>query len=402
MKYLVILIVALSLAVVLGYYVSDDAGFVVIGYAGKVFRTSFTFFVFLLAVVISAVYFSWRFLYQILTLRTRWVGWSGNYRRKRSQRALGEGLLALAEGDFSRAERLLRRGAGDDTATAVRYLGAAEAAQAQNAVERRDNYLHLAQDALPAAEIAVGIKKAEMQFASDQYEQARVTLDYLSDRHSCNEQILTLQESLYVQTKDFEALLGLLPALRRHTNQTPAHIGSLESETAIALLSKPRSSVDDVHEIWRRLPKTCRRHAKCIALYARRLAVLGHHEDAEVLLRRHIGHDWHPELIYQYGEVRAEKALQQMQRAEAWLVTRTEDPNLLLTVAKLCINAKQWDKARRYLDRLVALEPSPMAYWLFAEVFKQTDDIEAANQCHLEGLRLATGDAGEALLELGV
>ena len=86
-----------------------------------------------------------------------------------------------------------------------------------------------------------------------------------------------------------------------------------------------------------------------------------------------------------------------MQRAEAWLVTRTEDPNLLLTVAKLCINAEQLDKARRYLDRLITLAPSPMAYWLLAEVFKQTDDLEAANQCHCEGLRLATGDAGGVL-----
>ncbi len=396
MKYLIILIVALGLAVVLGYYVSDDAGFVVIGYAGKVFRTSFVFFVFLLAAVIIAVYLSACFLYRILTLRTRLVGWSGDYSRNRAQRALGEGLLALAGGDFRRAERLLRRGGGDETATAVRYLGAAEAAQAQNAVGRRDNYLHLAQGALPAAEMAVGIKKVEMQVASDQYKQARVTLDYLSDQHFCNEKILALQESLYVQTKDFEALLDLLPALRRHTNFTPARLASLELKTAIALLSKPRFHVDDIHEIWRQLPKSCRGHAKCIALYAGRLAALGQHEEAEILLRKHIGHEWHPELIYQYGEVRTAKVLQQMQRAEVWLATRTKDPNLLLTVAKLCTKAEQWDKAQRYLDRLVALAPSPAAYWLLAEVFGQSDDLESVNQCLREGLRLATDDADVA------
>ena len=96
-KYLVILIVSLSLAVVLGDFISDDAGFVVIGYAGKVFRTSFAFFVVLLVVAIIALYFTWRFLYQVLTLKTRWIGWSGEYRRKRSQRTLSNGLIALAE-----------------------------------------------------------------------------------------------------------------------------------------------------------------------------------------------------------------------------------------------------------------------------------------------------------------
>ncbi len=394
MKYLFILICALGLAVVLGHFVSDDAGFVVIGYAGKVFRTSFAFFVVLLVVGIIAVYFAWRFLYQIITLRTRWIGWSGNYRRKRSQRALGNGLLALAEGDFNRAERLLSRGGDDETATALRYLGAAEAAQAQNAAERRDNYLSLAHDAMPSAEVAVGIKRAEMQLANEQYEQARASLAYLADRHPDNKQVLSLQQRVYVKTDDFDALLSLLPALRRHHVFTPERIDGLESQTATAMLSKPYTSVDDLHQIWHRLPKTCRNRSNCIALYTKQLAALGHQEDAEALLRKHIGREWHPELIRQYGEVRVPKALQQMQRAEVWLVTRTEDPDLLLTVAKLCINAEQWDKARSYLDRLIALDPSPMAYRLLAEVFEQGEDIDAANQCQREGLRLATNSAG--------
>ena len=394
MKYLVILICALSLAVVLGHFVSDDAGFVVIGYAGKVFRTSFAFFVVLLVVGIVAVYFTWRFLYQILTMRTRWIGWSGNYRRKRSQRALGNGLLALAEGDFNRAERLLSRGADDETAAAIRYLGAAEAAQAQNAAERRDNYLSLAHDAMPSAEVAVGIKRAEMQLVNEQYEQARATLAYLADRHPDNKQVLSLQQRAYLETDDFDALLSLLPALRRHGVFTPERMGALESQTATALLSKPYTAVDDLHEIWHRLPKTCRSRSNCITLYVKQLTALGHHEDAEVLLRKYIGRDWHPDLIRQYGEVRVPKALQQMQRAEVWLVTRTEDPDLLLTVAKLCINAEQWGKARSYLDRLIGLAPSPMAYRLLAEVFEQADDPDAANQCQREGLRLATNAVG--------
>ena len=48
MKYLLIAILSLVVAVVLGHFISDDAGFVVIGYGGKVFRTSFAFFVVLL------------------------------------------------------------------------------------------------------------------------------------------------------------------------------------------------------------------------------------------------------------------------------------------------------------------------------------------------------------------
>jgi len=169
-KYLVITVLSLVVAVVLGQFIADDAGFVVIGYGGKVPRTSFAFFVVLLVVGMTALYFIWRLLYQVFTLKTRWRGWSGEYRRRRSQRALGNGLIALAEGDFGRAEQLLSRGADDDMAPALHYLGAAEAAQAQNAIERRDNYLSLAREAMPSAEVAIGIKRAEMQLEDQQFE----------------------------------------------------------------------------------------------------------------------------------------------------------------------------------------------------------------------------------------
>ena len=394
MKYLVILIVSLSLAVVLGHFISDDAGFVVIGYAGKVFRTSFAFFVVLLVVAIIALYFTWRFLYQVLTLKTRWIGWSGEYRRKRSQRTLSNGLIALAEGDFTRAERLLSRGEDDETTPAIRYLGAAEAAQALNASERRDTYLSLAHDAMPSAEVAVGTKRAEMQLANDQSGQARVTLDYLADRHPDNKQVLSLQQRVYTETNDTRALLGLLPALRRHRVYAPERLAELESETASALLSQPVASVDELHDLWQRLPKTTRSRPVCVALYAKQLAAFGHHEDAELVVRKILGREWHAELIRQYGDVSVPKALQQMQRAEVWQVTRMDDLDLLLTLAKLSINADQWGKARKHLDRLIVLAPSPMAYRLLAEVHEHAEESDEAIQCQREGLRLATNAVG--------
>ena len=44
MKILVVALVALVAAVVAGHYVAADPGFIVIGYGGKVIRTSFAVF----------------------------------------------------------------------------------------------------------------------------------------------------------------------------------------------------------------------------------------------------------------------------------------------------------------------------------------------------------------------
>lgn len=394
MKTLVIALLSLIVAVVLGRVISDDAGFVVIGYGGKVFRTSLVFFVLLVVVGLTASYFAWRLVYQILTLKRRWLRWTGEYRRRRSQRSLSSGLIALAEGDFNRAERLLSRGADDESAPAIRYLGAAEAAQAQNATDRRDTYLGLAHDAMPSAEVAIGIKRAEMQLADKQHERARATLDYLADRHPDNKQVLGLQQLLYTAAGDARALLGLLPALRRRRVYGRERLGELELETAAALLSPACSSVDDLHEIWHRLPKAARGHAASVALYTGQLITLGYHEEAETLLRKNLVRHWDGDLARLYGEVRTQKPGLQLERAEAWLETRRDDPDLVLTLAKLSVSADDWGKARSYLDRLIELAPSPMAYRLLAEVHEHGHDIEAANRCRREGLCLATGVAG--------
>jgi HemY protein len=350
----------------------------------------------------TALYLAWRVVYQIVTLKARWMGWSGEYRAKRSKRALSNGLVALAEGDFGRAEQLLSHGADDESAPAMHYLGAAEAAQAQNAVERRDNYLSLARDAMPSAEVAIGIKRAQMQLANQQSEQARATLDYLADRHPDNKRVLKLQQQAYTETGDTRALLALLPVLRRHRVYDKQGLAELESETANKLLARPFSSLEDLHEIWNLIPKAARGHAASLALYCQQLAALGHHEEAEKLLRKNLGRHWHADTVRQYGEVRIQNTALQLERAQAWLATRAEDRDLLLTLAKLSMAAEQWLKARDYLDNLIEIAASPIAYRLLAEVHEQAQETEAAIHCQREGLRLATTEAVSGLPALRV
>ena len=390
MKLLVIAMVSLAIAVLLGHFISDDAGFVVIGYGGKVFRTSFVFFLVLLALGWIALHYTWRILYRFFTIKTQLKGWSGEYRAKRSKRALADGFIALAEGNFTRAEQLLSRGADDELAPAIHYLGAAEAAQAQNAVDRRDNYLSLAQTAMPSAEVAIGIKRAQMQLANNQVEQSRAALEYLADRHPDNKQILRLQQQAYQEVGDSRALLHLLPALRRHQVLDPERLSALERETAAQLLSRNFASFDELDEIWNGLPKAARGQAPCLALYCQQLVALGHHEVAEKLLRKSLTRQWHPDTMRQYGEVRIDNSSLQLERAESWLVSRAENTDLILVLAKLSLAASAWAKAREYVDQLIALAPSPISYYLLAEVHEQAGDTDNAALARREGLGLAT------------
>jgi HemY protein len=396
-KTLIIALLALGLAVMLGHLISDDPGFVVIGYRDKVVRTSFVFFTAALLVGIVVVYGLTRLVYQIFRLPKRWEHWTSEYRRRRSNKALGKGMVALAEGDFSRAEQLFSRGVDPELAPAAHYLGAAEAAQGLNAPARRDTYLKLAHDALPDAEAAIGIKGAEMQIENGQFEQARATLTHLAERHPDNKQVLGLLRKIYTECRDWDALLDLLPVLKRHRVYEKPELAEMEILVGEALLAKRYGSVRELEEIWARIPKGCREQPAVLVLYVEQLIGFGRGEEAEALLRKALSRSWDPRLVGVYGLVTGGDPSRQLDRAETWLATRGDDADLLLTLAQLSRRVELWGKARSYLERLIKIEPSPVAYRLLGETAEQMGDREAAVQYQREGLVLAT--AGRPAVE---
>jgi hypothetical protein len=94
----------------------------------------------------------------------------GEFRARRSQRHLDHAFAAIAEGKWSRGERLLGR-AARGPASLAGYLSAARAAQEQDAIERRDEWLRLAYEADPAAAPAVLLTQAELQLDQGQLEE---------------------------------------------------------------------------------------------------------------------------------------------------------------------------------------------------------------------------------------
>jgi HemY protein len=164
----------------------------------------------------------------------------------------------------------------------------------------------------------------------------------------------------------------------------------LERETATQLLARNFPSFNELDEIWNALPKAARGQAPCLALYCQQLVSFGHHEEAEKLLRKSLTRQWHPDTVRQYGEVRIHNAALQLERAESWLVSRAEDVDLLLALAKLSVCANAWKKARAYVEQLIALAPSPIAYALLAEVHEQAGEVDDAALARRDGLALAT------------
>jgi HemY protein len=394
LKLLVAVLAALIAAVGVGHLVATHPGIVAISVEGKVFRLSLALFCVLTLGGTLLALFLLRALYRVLTIRRRYRRWRAERARRRAQLALNDGLLALAAGDYASAERTLQRGA-QISSTPVHYLAAAQAAHALHAPARRDAYLALADDG--SAALPVGLRRVEMLLDEGELGAAERALQPLLERHGKAAQVLRLRHRLLASQSRWDELVALLPALRRHKVFAEAHLAEMEAELAARRLAQPMVTLVDAQEIWRALSKPAREQSAVLLAHARALLRLEAGDEAESLLRKALGRHWDPRLVALYAELDVASPAALLGRAEAWLATRPDDPQLLLTLGRLGYRAALWGKARAYLEEAIARHPSALGHRLLADVYDRLDEPVLAQRQRALGLELATGGASGLL-----
>ena len=98
------------------------------------------------------------------------------------------------------------------------------------------------------------------------------------------------------------------------------------------------------------------------------------HPAAEKALREAIEETHDAAAIRLYGELGMPGPLLPLERAESWLRAKPEDPDLLLTCARLCLRAELFGKARSYLEASLARRPNPQASLLLADLLESIDE----------------------------
>lgn len=392
--YLLLILVALAGALYIGDFVLDDPGFVIISYQGKAIRTSFAIFVIAMVLVLVIGYVLLRLLISTLTAHRAVGRWQRDRGRVRARKALWQGLVDLAAGDWERAERSLAHNARNSDMALLHYLGAARAAQAQSAIERRDAYLRLAHEVEPDARAAVGLTRAEMQLGQGQIEQARATLADLLEHEPGNRRALRMLYEILRQSGEWGALQGLMPRLRKRGVLDSAELGTLEQQVYRGLLAAPDS---DPTGMWNQIPRRYRTEPAFLLSYVEGLVAEDRIADAEQALRKAIKRNFDEALVRRYGTLQAADAGEQLRAAETWLGRYGEEPTLLVALGRLSMRQELWGKARGYFAKAVEQEPDAEVYALLVECLNQLGEHEAAGACSQQALaRLVAADRGVA------
>ena len=373
------------------HFLLRDRGYVLVNFLGYVIEMSVP----VLVLVLAGAYVGVRLLVAVWRAPRRLGEAVAERRLRRAGEKLTKGLIHMAEGDWSKGERVLARSVRGSDSPLIHYLMAARAAQLQGSDERRDDWLRLAYEELPEAETAVLLTQAELQVDHADHERALATLRRIQEAHPDHPVALALMARIYHALQDWDRLLALGPQL----GDARLDAGELQDIVAAALEAyTARQGITrvDLDRLWGRLPARLRRAPRLIALQGLALNALGQGVEAERKIRSALKKDWDEHLVLAYGSVRGVSKDKQLQQAEDWLKSRSEDAALLLTAARLCMALELWGKARSYLESSLALAPRTQSYALYGRLLDKFGEADNAALAFRSGLSLAVG-AGDEL-----
>lgn len=391
------IILAVLLATVLAVAIGVTAlyqgpGYVVFSYADYTVETSFIFMIGLAAAAFFVFYYVIRITSRLIYFPNYMNRRHSERQSERSKNALVKGLIEMSEGRFEQAEKILLKHVSLSDTSLLNYLMAARSAQQQEAYDRRDEYLRLAHESMPSADIAIGITQAELQLSHKQYEQALATLNHLSSVSPKHGYVKKLLARVYQQLGDWDSLAPVLNDVRKMKALKQEQLDKVEIDSYFGML---RSSIkhrdsNKAERVWQQIPKRLKANAELILLYVTHLHKHKKDNDAEILIRNYLSHQWQNEMALMYSELSSDDSKKQLETAETWLHNQPRNATLLLVLGKLCLKCQLWGKARSYFESSIGVEAIPESYLELARLLEEKmEDPEEAQKLYQQGLMSA-------------
>lgn len=390
MKRLLMLLIVFIIATWVGLHIKDDPGYALFGYGHWVVEMPLWFTIFAGLVLFYSIHYCLLSLAYVTGIWGRCRRWCDRYRHRRSQNMTSQGLIQFSEGNWQTAEKYLLKAVEESETPLINYLTAARAAQEQAAFERRDEYLRLAHQSTPGAEVAVGLTQAQLQLRQDQLEQSLATLKHLQQlvpHHICT---LKLLKQLYLRLADWTSLYEMMPELKKYKVLSTEAYDELNLIVYRGLLIQAgkHEDVEVVNQLWHSIPKAVQKNSDVIKVYIAQLMDKKQHDVVERLIRDTLKRQWDTDLVKLYGKLATSLSQKQLSIAEGWLKIHSQSPVLLLTLGRLSVQIDLWGKAREYFEASIRIDPCVETYNELARLYEQLGEKTLAMDSYRAGLQL--------------
>ena len=288
--------------------------------------------------------------------------------------------MLLAEGRWRDAEQVLLESARQGSALAD-YLGAARAAHEGGRFVERDTILDQAKEAEPEAAFAVELIRTGLQQRGEQWRRSVATLEHLRLQAPRHPLVLARLFEAHKALADWEAAAALASALPAESN---ADLDSIQVAIWRERLASSRDSEDaqaHVRNAWKAMPKRLHDDEALLLDYADLAAPA----DAEAALRQGLKRTWQQSWVRRYGTLSGDVRVRR-KAAEGWLAEHADDPDLLLTLARLALADADTAQAQSYLERGVQARRDPETLVELAKLAAEGGDLAVANDYYREAL----------------
>ncbi|KXF82493.1 heme biosynthesis HemY N-terminal domain-containing protein [Enterovibrio coralii] len=387
---ILLLVIALIAGIVVGPELAGNQGYVLISAANQTIEMSLTTLIILVVFAFAAFFLLEAILRKLFSLSSSTRGWFAGRKNKKARALTNDGMLKLLEGDWKQAEKLVVKGSSYSDAPLLNYLAAAEAAQNRGDVDSRDKYLQQAND-VGADSLATALTRAKLQYRQGQYEEALASLQGLVDANPRNTVLLSLLKDTYLQLQDWQALLRLLPSLKRAKALTDAEANKLEQKAECGLMAHIASQKgsDGLLAHWNGLSRNARQQTPLIACLVTQLIARQADSEAYVILRENLKKNPDEKLIALLPELNLPDYHPAIVKLQDLLRYNENNPVTHSALGQLYFREGKWDEARQHFEKALDVRADVTDYAWLVDTLEKLNDSGTANSISREALKLA-------------
>lgn len=290
-----------------------------------------------------------------------------------SRKKFARGLLALSEGKWVQAEKLLLASAEKSPTPELSYMAAARAAVALNNLERAESHLDEAEKVIDNP-LTVDLTRCEIWIKSGQAEKALPLLAGILKTYPNNPRAVHLQTQASQQTQDWKLLQATIPKAEKLALINHQQSNELKTKVTLERFAEATSE-QELNEIWDNLNKKQQhryRHSFC-----ENGLRLGAYQEVTSLIEKSMKNQFDERLVT-YWSALPYNLNHRLKVAEKWLVQHPNKPAVLLCNAKLHVEKKHWDKAESLLLEVIKNNPSQEVHQLLGLIYQEQNQPEKA------------------------
>lgn len=392
-----LLFLVLIAGIILGPLLAGHQGYVLIQTTGWNIETSVTGLVVALVVLLVALFVIEWILRRLFRAVSRSVRWFSRRKYEKAMKQTNKALLKLAEGDYKQVEKLLTKNADYAHQPVANYLLAAEAAAQEGDILRSNQHLERAASLAGEDQLPVDIARVRVQLNRGELEQASQGVERLLAVAPRHPEVLRLAEQAYRRTGRWQALLDILPAMKKAQVYDEAQAEKLYLQAWSGLIEQQavQNGGQGLAAWWEKQPRKVRNNRELQYVVASRLIHTDEHNTAQRIILN---------ALKQQDDERFMKLIplltsDQPDQLEKYLRKRLKQSDVNHVVysaqGQVLMRLGEWQAASEAFNTAIQLHPSAHYYLQLAEALEKLEQPHEAAHARQKGMALALEENAE-------